>query len=89
MRLAISTTETLTDLKTDLVVANNNNKIKAPIIPTAFQNVQLQEKLGCGFPCCDSLYYICHHCGASKYARNTVHAIHNAPARVWVAFETS
>ena len=25
MRLAISTTETLTDLKTDLVVANNNN----------------------------------------------------------------
>ena len=26
MRLAISTTETLTDLKTDLVVANNNNK---------------------------------------------------------------
>ena len=27
MRLAISTTETLTDLKTDLVVANNNNNI--------------------------------------------------------------
>ena len=25
MRLAISTTETLTDLKTDMVVANNNN----------------------------------------------------------------
>ena len=29
MRLAISTTETLTDLKTDLVVANNNNITKA------------------------------------------------------------
>ena len=28
MRLAISTTETLTDLKTDLVVANNNNNIE-------------------------------------------------------------
>ena len=28
MRLAISTTETLTDLKTDLVVANNNNMRK-------------------------------------------------------------
>ena len=28
MRLAISTTETLTDLKTDLVVANNNNIMK-------------------------------------------------------------
>ena len=27
MRLAISTTETLTDLKTDLVVANNNNNL--------------------------------------------------------------
>ena len=27
MRLAISTTETLTDLKTDLVVANNNNNM--------------------------------------------------------------
>ena len=26
MRLAITTTETLTDLKTDLVVANNNNR---------------------------------------------------------------
>ena len=26
VRLAISTTETLTDLKTDLVVANNNNR---------------------------------------------------------------
>ena len=27
MRLAISTTETLTDLTTDLVVANNNNNV--------------------------------------------------------------
>ena len=30
MRLGISTTETLTDLKTDLVVANNNN-ISSPV----------------------------------------------------------
>ena len=29
MRLAISTTETLTDLKTDLVVANNNNNLRS------------------------------------------------------------
>ena len=27
MRLAISTKETLTDMKTDLVVANNNNNV--------------------------------------------------------------
>ena len=27
MRLATSTTETLTDLTTDLVMANNNNKV--------------------------------------------------------------
>ena len=31
MRLAISTTETLTDLKTDLVVANNNNNLKSQL----------------------------------------------------------
>ena len=30
MRLAISTTETLTDLKMDLVVANNNNNRAHP-----------------------------------------------------------
>ena len=40
MRLAISTTETLTDLKTDLVVANNNRKMLRSVcllpIPLAF-----------------------------------------------------
>ena len=33
MRLAISTTETLTDLTTDLVVANNNNSVSNLVAP--------------------------------------------------------
>ena len=44
MRIAISTTETLTDLKTDLVVANNNNIPGPPRYPCSvcFKNVTSQ-----------------------------------------------
>ena len=46
MRLAISTTETLTDLKTDLVVANNNNML-------VFMSVCCSDCVGvCGNDCC-------------------------------------
>ena len=55
MRLAISTTETLTDLKTDLVVANNNN-VGANILTDsalvrAKESTMFGSKLGEGRGC--------------------------------------
>ena len=41
MRLAISTTETLTDLKTDLVVANNNMGNLKLIISLSFHAINI------------------------------------------------
>ena len=46
MRLAISTTETLTDLKTDLIVANNNNMVNE-FPSTACVGIDVGS--GCGF----------------------------------------
>ena len=43
MRLAISTTETLTDLKTDLVVANNNNNNKHESLVELLQSLDVDK----------------------------------------------
>ena len=67
MRLAISTTETLTDLKTDLVVANNNNNMVRVggmgwLKPVAIVLLMLCSAVF-GFEpvlCCDVWYVLCY-----------------------------
>ena len=66
MRLAISTTETLTDLKTDLVVANNNNRRCTPE-PWPYYKVSMS---GVCSQCYKSwVSYLCNRCSGWVHSK--------------------
>ena len=80
MRLAISTTETLTDLKTDLVVANNNNCVVAAFRADRnhlsnyyMSNITLAD---INYKSVEHYYQseFCHHCGRDDVAQQVYDA---------------